>query len=353
MRVALIKQVLDVFGPWSSVRWEDTNAKKLFDIWPSKATYWEMTCLLKADWYVVTNPQSASDYIETIRKRPELLEVVSKYTRDIVEPSDIPFEDYDVVITLDPVLKVPHGSKTLFAYYMQEHWDRLYTLSLHRPIGNYDLFLAHMLDADPELKGLPQALSFPYLYTSEATRSILDVSEKEEAVWADWRVLTMLGMCERWDTAAEAAAKRLEEVLRLPVRYKGSFDKTRTPLGIADPPSWGDALRYLEALAHCKYYIGVGRDSGAGQGLCDAASVGCICIGSVNRPYHRLVCHPDCLCSDLFDLPRLVSRVAASTDLQQEALAWQEEALRRYFADKPLQLLEKAVALKRQSLWRR
>jgi len=351
MRVALVKQVLDVFGPWSSVHWNNTDPKQLFDIWPGKATYWEMTCLLKADWYVIIDPQRASDYIKTIRERPELAEVISKHAKNVIRSSDIPFEEYDVVITLDPFLEVPR-TKTLFAYYVQEHWDRFYALSLHRPIGNYDLFLAHMLDADPELNGLPQAVSFPYLYSSEAARSVLSVIEKEEAVWADWRTLTTLGRCEQhWDTAAEAAAKRLEDVLHLPVRYKGSFDKTK-PLGIADPPNWGDALHYLEALARCKYYIGVGRESGAGQGLCDAASVGCICIGSVSRPYHWLLCHPDCLCSDLFDLPKVVRRVVSSTDLQQEVLTWQEEALHRYFAERPLQLLQKAIALKRQSLLR-
>ena len=48
LRVALLKQELDVFGPWSSIRWDQTTPLGLFDVWPNKASNWEMTWRVKS-----------------------------------------------------------------------------------------------------------------------------------------------------------------------------------------------------------------------------------------------------------------------------------------------------------------
>jgi len=347
MKVALIKQILDVFGPWSSVLWKDTDHKRIFDIWPGKAVLWEMTCLLKADWYVIPQ-QLETDYTaDAVLQYPGRTDLITKYTTNVSAPTNIPLEEYDVVITIDPILDVPKRMGTLFAYYMREHWDRLYSRSLQRPIGNYDLFLAHMMDAREELASLPQAVSFPYLRAPEVVRSLFQL-DKEEAVWVDWRTLQALGMTERWSEASEAAARRVEAVIGLPTRYKG--DIFRSKYGVVDPPSWGDALGYLEGIGRCRFYIGVGRYSGAGQGLCDAASLGCICFGEQDKAYHSLLCHPACLCSDMAEMPIKVRKVVSSTDLQAEILAWQDKALREYFVNRPLSIIEKAIRIKHEGL---
>lgn len=349
MRVALIKQILDVFGPWTSVHWDDTSSPlSLFKVWPGKATLWEMTCLLKADWYVIPQ-QLETDYIrDAVLKHSGRADLIAKYTSNVVHPSDIPFEDYDVVITFDPILSVPSGSRTVFAYYMQEHWDVLYRQSLVRPIGNYDLFLAHMMDSEEELISLPQAISFPYLRAPDVMRSTFKVEEKEEVAWIDWRTLTTLGMTEQWNEAAEAAARRLEAVLGLPLRYKGDFN--RNPYGVSDPPLWGDAVHYLRDMGRCKYYIAIGRQSGAGQGLCDAGSLRCICFGEQDKIYHKLVCHPACLCADMVEMPKRVRSLISSSSLQKEVLIWQDNALKEYFLSKPLAMLQKAIEMKRNNL---
>ena len=82
-----------------------------------------------------------------------------------------------------------------------------------------------MLDAPKTLASLPQALAFPYLRDPDAVHAVFP-AEKEEAVWADFRTLTTLGMAETygmWVATGHAAAKRLEETLRLPVRYKSGL----------------------------------------------------------------------------------------------------------------------------------
>jgi hypothetical protein len=347
VKVAFIKQLLDVHGPWSTMLWKDTTPRGLFDVWPGKATFWEMTCCLQADWYVI--PQRLStDYSEDVQRRiPNAEEMIGRHAGSITDPKRIPIEQYDLVITFDPVLDVPSDSPTLFAYFVVEHWDRRYNDSLHTPIGHYDLFLAHMMDAPKSLASLPQAVAFPYLRDPDAVRAAFP-ADKEDAVWADFRTLTTLGMAETYDmwvSTGHAAAKRLEETLRLPVHYKSAFNES--PYGISDPPAWGDAARYFDAMAACRYYVAVGTIAGAGQALCDAASLGCLCIGQQDKAFHRLVCHPAALCASMIELPRRLNAIVASRDLQEEIRAWQEAALRDFFRRRPLALLEEAVSIKR------
>jgi len=346
LKTALVKQAYDVFGPWSGVKWNNTSPTKLFEIWPGKSVYWELTCMLQADWYIV--PQSSeNDYIRDLVKwHPSLAEIVRKYTSNISSPESIPFEEYDLAIVFDAFLDVPTNSRTVFAYYAQEHWDRLYMESLRRPVGGYDLFLAHMMDADSAICSLPRSISFPYPHDVELVRSTFS-AQKEEAVWVDWRTLMTLAMkqiSESWAQEAEAAAVRLQELIGLPIYQRGKYYVQA--YGVHDPPMWGDAAVYLQGLAGCKYYISVGRVGGAGQGLSEAASVGCLCIGQADNVYHRLVCHPACLCEDIAEMPKRLNAVTGSEELQQAVLSWQDEALRKYFQRGPLDLLHEAIRIK-------
>lgn len=345
MRVAFIKQVLDVHGPWSTVLWENTTPRRLLDVWPGKATFWEMTCCLQADWYVIPQ-QLSSDYAQEVKRYLNGAEIVSRHTRNVMSPGEIPVDNYDLVITFDPIWTVPADSPTLFAYFVVEHWDRLYQESLRAPLGRYDLFLAHMLDAPKTLSSLPQSLAFPYLRDPDAVHAVFP-AEKEEAVWADFRTLTTLGMSENygmWVATGHGAATRLEETLRLPVRYKSGFNES--PYGISDPPAWGDTVSYFDAMARCRYYVAVGTIAGAGQAICDAASLGCLCIGQQEKAFHRLICHPAALCAGMVELPRRLRAIAGSRDLQEEVRAWQDAALRDFFQRSPLGLLEEAISIK-------
>jgi len=346
LKTALIKQVLDVFGPWAGMKWKDTSAEKLFEVWPGKAVYWELTCMLEADWYVI--PQVASgDYTRVaIETMPGRAEAMRKYTKNVTNVEDIPFDEYDLVISFDAILTVPREHPALFVYYAQEHWDRLYTESLARPRGNYDLFLAHMLDSNAEVSGLPQAISFPYLHDPNLVQRVFP-SEKREAVWVEWRTLMTLAMkdsSEPWGPESEAAGRRLAELLDLPIRYRGVL--VAQTYGFADPPAWGDAAVYLRELAECKYFVSVGGRIGAGQGIGEAAAAGCICIGQEDRAYHKLICHPACLCAYMGEMYERLQAVARSPVLQAEVIAWQNAALEEHFARGPLRLLQEAMSLK-------
>ena len=347
MKVAVVKQLFDTFGPWSSVRWEETTPEALFRIWPSRPLHWEMTTLFEADWYIVPQQVNTDYTYDSVLKQRGHADIVRKYSQKIAAPAGIPYESYDLVITNDPILDFPRGSRTLFAYFVAEHWDRRYRASLRRPLRNADLFLAHMMDAAASLQNLPQAIAFPYVRDPKSLRELFAPIQREEAIWADWRTLSFLSAASNGNglQATQAAARRLEETLHLPVAFR-TFS-----MGLyhgEDPPHWGDAAEFLRELGRQKYYLGLGRGSGAGQGLADAASLGCLCFGEQDKPYHRLLCHAETLCGDLQELPRRVKRVNASRDLQEEIRSWQEAKLQKHFIDEPVALLNEAIEKKRK-----
>lgn len=349
MKVAIVKQVLDTFGPWSSVRWEETSPEFLLAIWPGKPLYWEMTTLFQADWYIVPQQINTDYTYDSVLRHRAHAGILRKYTRAVVAPRDIPFEAYDLVIANDPVLACPRNASTLFAYFLVEHWDHRYRKSLRRPLRNADLFLAHMMDAPFSLARLPQAISFPYVRDPKTARALFAAPEREEAAWTDWRTLSFLCAGKNGNAleASRAAAERLQDVLRLPVRSRWFS------MGLyhgEDPPRWGDAAEFLRELGRQKYYLCLGRNSGAGQGLADAASLGCLCLGERDKPYHRLLCHPEALCGDLQELPKRLARVRASRGLQEEILDWQDAKLQTHFIDAPLALLHDALERKRRAL---
>ena len=348
MKVAIVKQTLDVFGPWTGMKWSETSPARLFEVWPGKALYWELTCLLQADWYIV--PVSLEgDYLnDAVRKHPGRAELIEKNTKNITPVEAIPFEAYELVISIDAILDISQSLPNLFVYYAQEHWDSLYICSLRRPVPGYDLFLAHMMDAPSEVRSVPQAVSFPYLHDVQLVRSLFNPPRKE-AAWVDWRVPMTLadrGLGDPWSPEADAAMERLRTALNIDVRCRTASHGIS--YSISETPAWGDAAHYYRELAECRYYIAVGRLGGAGQGLADAAAVGCVCIGQADKPYHRLLCHPSCLCEDMAQMPSKLRMLQGSEDLQLEVLAWQDEHLKKYFRDAPLDLLAKAIELKRK-----
>jgi hypothetical protein len=349
LKVALVKQALDVFGPWSGILWKDTSPTKLFDVWPGKAVYWELTCLLQADWFIVPVAVEGEYLQDAVRKHPGRAELIQQNTKYITPVKDVPFADYDLIISFDAILDVPPGQSGVFAYYAQEHWDVLYENSRKRPVPGYDLFFAHMMDAPDDLRSLPQSISMPYLHHPDLVRSLF-APPRREVAWVDWRTpmtLANKGLGEAWCAEADQALIRLEEILGMEVRCRtASLSNT---YAIADAPAWGDASHYFRELAECRYYVAVGRIAGAGQALADAASVGCICVGQADKPYHRLLCHPLCLCEDMAQMPARLRAVRQNADLQQEVLSWQDQNLQKYFRDVPLALLSRAIELKRKS----
>lgn len=364
MKVALVKQLLDTHGPWRSIAWEETSAADILRWWPGRALFWAMTVLLKADWYVI--PQQRDTWYTRMSGVGQKVDrrIVETHTTDLRHPEEIDWDRYDVVISLDPCLRPPQRSRILYAYYMNEHVDVLYAVSQRRALDGYDLFLDHRLETATHLAQLPQPVAFPYLWESDVTRPLVtdQSAEREETVFVEWRTLALLAgdrkrqsqrHVQRGEPAtlglaeheAAALAARLSRYLGVAVRYRLQRDGMYNHL--PDPPQWGELLDYLKPLTRCRYFTSLFA-FGAGQALADAASMGALCFGHSSLVYHRLICHPRCLCTTLDEWPQRVRQVHGSPDLQAEILAWQERALQRHFDKAPLAMLADAVARKQE-----
>ncbi|HEY4744704.1 MAG TPA: FkbM family methyltransferase [Desulfuromonadaceae bacterium] len=337
LKVAIVKQACDVFGPWRSERYDVADPLKVLQKWPSKYSYLEMAHLFQADWYVVPFCHDSKNVRQKIDYHQQAFDDHVENVRHIDE---VPIDDYDVVISLDPILRPPGNGKVLHAYFQNEHHHTEYARSLKGPLPGYDLFLDHMLRAPAWVYDLPQPVAFPYPRSPYHVRNACK-GQKNAAVWFDKRFVMML---THGNEAADrggfdATVMFLEQRLGMPIvcRYLNFEDMTR----------WGDPYEYMQEMSACTYYVNL-IACGAGQGLCDAASLGLICFGTPNLPYHQAVCHPVCLCRDLSELEWKLSLVRGSTGLQQEIIVWQDAALSDRLVGQPLRLLQAAVEKKRK-----
>jgi hypothetical protein len=355
MKCAILKQIYDIFGPWRSIRWKDTTPKEHLRFWPYKATSFEMTCLLEADWYVVPFVHD-SEYVryvafpenldpfwfESARRRRSLLE---KHT-ETTSIEDVPFEEYDVIITLDPILRPPRFSKPLFAYVHNEHTDPAFAVSKLQPFPGYDLFLDHMLQSRIDITSVPQPVSFPYPRCPQVLRSMFR-ERIPSSVYLDPR--TVIGAARGnpyvpWDSSSDELLRKVRmrhsafSFVCRPELYRDYFN-------VGDEPRWGDAYEFIKSLSECEYLVSTAA-AGAGQILCDAASLGVICVGNQNVIYHRKICHPFALCADIDSGLDRIHSIEADHGLRKEILVWQNRAIME-MSMKPEQTLENACELKR------
>ena len=315
-RIVVVKSHTNFHGPWRSIGHEDKDA--LLDRWPGKLLFWHLTSALNVDWYLIDDPVVTTDFMY---ENAQLGRKVAQSSSGVVSQSDIDFDKYDVVLSIDPILRIPGGKSTLFCYYVTEHTDRYYWISEKKPLTGYDLFLGHMLRNFYRKPLIPQSVPFPFIY---ATAS--DMQGKEEAVWVDGR------------------APLIEADLRsLPLEARTK------PCFAPDPPIWDDARRYLQQLVRCRYFLSVGRTGGSGQGVAEAASAGAICLTDLRTPYSHILTHPRCVVNNMSDAAQLISTLHDSNELREAILSWEKERLQRYFFDVPLSILERALETKRES----
>ncbi len=339
LKVAILKQRYDVFGPWRSEKHVVGNPLNVFNRWPSKYNMLETTHLFQADWFVLPFCHDSKLVRQKIDYHQQTFDDNMEYLTDV---ADVPLDDYDVVMSLDPILRPPRNSRTLYAYFQNEHHHSEYTQSVQNPLPGYDLFLDHMMKAPGWVYDLPQPVAFPYPRDPFAVRGMC-AEQRSDAIWFDKRFVMMLthGSELFHRGGFEGTIASLEKRFRARVTFRN--------LDFEDMTRWGDPHEYMLEMSKCSYYVNL-IACGAGQGLCDAASLGLICFGSPKLPYHKAICHPVCLCSDLSELEWKLSMVRNSPDLQQEIRVWQDLALSDLMVTQPIRILQAAVDMKRRAI---
>lgn len=346
-RIAVVKAHTNCHGPWRSIGHEDKNF--LLDCWPSKLLFWHLTMLLNVDWYLIDDPVVTTDFMY---ETAQLGKTVARNSSGVVSQRDIDFDKYDVVISIDPILRVPKGKSALFCYYMTEHTDRYYWISEKKPLTGYDLFLGHVLRNSYRKPSIPQSVPVPFIYapaysaqkkketvwvdsrvgfSQEALmRATHSVQKKEEAVWVDSRVV--------WIDGQNAISDKAFINLPIEARIK--------PCLAPNPPIWDDAKQYLQQLTRCQYFLSVGRTGGSGQAVAEATATGAICITDLHTTYAHILTHPKCIVNGPSDVPQLISTLRDSSELRKTILSWEQERLQRYFFNVPLSIIEAAIEIK-------
>ena len=338
-KIAIVKQKYDDFGPWQNELYDPATPLKVLDKWPARYTYFEMSQLFKADWYVVPYCHDSRIVRQKIEKYRS---VIDANVSGVTSIQDIPVGDYDVVISLDPILRPLSSSKTVFAYLQNEHHDSEYLKSIKNPLHGYDLFLDHMLEAPDWVYNLPQALAFPYTRDPGTVRTLRSKLQ-DNSIWIDNRLVMMLAHGS--ETCHDAFNVKILHNLEREIGARFRFRQAN----FTDIQQLQTSYLFLQELSQSKYYLSL-IACGAGQGLGDAASLGLICFGTPKLKYHMAICHPSCLCNDLIDFKRKFNLVSNSPDLQQEILAWQDLMLADKMVRLPMHMLEAAVDMKRRKV---
>ena len=344
MRTLFVKQSGDPFGPWRSVEYRRESPEAILEKFYYKPTMWEMTCCLRADWKIIPSHGSGvfNRYVAGLERLARLL---AAHQTDVVAPESIEFSAYDVVISTEACLTeelTARFPRTLFLYFMNEHDNREYGEQKTTAAAGYDHFLDHMCGT-PRGDD-PPSLPMPYLRAPDVVRKIFPRRGKATGrprIWVDARSIARAaldderalwtGACDRY--AGALGAEHEVDVLYRPTIYRDYYD-------VQDPAS-RDAWHYYSNMREADYFIGIAA-TGAGQALCDAASLGLACVGTPALVYHRMTCVPGALCADLSSAIALVKRWHQDRTLRASIVACQDAALDLQMRQEPVWRLELA-----------
>jgi hypothetical protein len=348
MRTLIVKQTGDPFGPWSPVVYGREAPGSILSKFCYKPTMWEMTCRLRADWSIVPSHGSGV-FNRYVAQFDGLARLLAAHQTGVVAADSIDFSRYDVVISTEaclPEAVTARFPRTLFAYFMNEHDNGEYNEQKHAPATAYDRFLDHMCGVTGGDAGL--SIPFPYLRAREVVRCLFPrrpVAGGPPRIWIDARSLAQGALGDAtalWTPTCDEFARALAAEHGVDVRYRANI--YRRYYDVPDP-STRDAWQYYAAMGQADYFIGLAA-AGAGQALCDAASLGLACVGTPALVYHRLICVPEALCADLGSAIGRVKDWHRSRSRHASVTTSQDEALDLHMAQAPLRRLGFARALK-------
>ena len=268
-----------------------------------------MTGFLRADWRIVpTIDESDNHYYQGyIKPFPRVCRLLEQHQTDICRIEEISFEHYDLVVANEPCVPlstIKNFPQTEFVYFMNEHWPGpVYIQEKLNTRPGYAAFLDHMCGEIGEPG--TRAVHMPYLREPEMVRKCFPRTPQMERprIWLDARtVLRETGSSGVWTLACDKFVEHLQQSVDLDISYRSHLYRRHYNVS---QPGHDDAAAYYREISRADFFIGTGA-SGAGQSLCDGASLGLVCIGTPQLIYHRLICHPKCICENFEDSLRVV-----------------------------------------------
>jgi len=347
LRVLFIKQVHDNVGPKTSYGYtKDISAKDLLSHFNGKTSLFETLLYYKCNFIIIPT-KVGSPWLNTLLQLPQYKEFIESTTKNVLNPTDVNFGDYDVVITHDPILgpwidKLKKKFKnTVFAYIMVEHtsWQ------MHAEGFKYDLWLDHTLNATNNIVRLPQAVNYFFPRVPDVVSGMFNYPKN--SIFIDYRSYG------HFIGDSNNVMLTTQQILE----FNNSLD-IKLPIELISETSLkpymfvtnsDDSIAFYQKMSRAKYFVTIANR--VGQAAFDAASMGCLVIGNSKSKLHNLICHKDCLMSGDFtqsDVIKLIDKIESNGDYYNKLITHQNEMLQKWAIDYPMDMLKSAVKLKRE-----
>lgn len=206
------------------------------------------------------------------------------FAQHSVKVDDIPWEQYDLVISIDisvPFRIVEGTKRPLWAYLPGDPGVSTAKKSLQRPPGPYDISLTHSFRRHPVRPGIgARAVEFPYTFLRRAT----------------WNRIFPASSIQRKGTMVE---HQTEKLLTGPERQQlENIGPVRRPEG--------SILEVAERMNQSTFYFRCGGGPIVGNGIVEAAAAGCLAVGNAREFVSRsLFFRPNICANRLGGLKRI------------------------------------------------
>lgn len=341
MKACFVKVSDMINWPWESLRYP--GPKQLLNSFVFSSRGLSLMVKFESDVWVIHRRDAA------IPAHRLLLGVVKGH-RNIVSPSNIPWEEYDIVISADPIIDekiIKLYPQILWCYHEIRHAcpRALESVRAGRPWGGYDLYLDHFLRGKKEITKFPMIASHPYMRNMDLLKGLVKPSNRP-AVFIEPRNVP----------GTERDRKKLrtqfQNLCGLPVKYAPMPERKDLLPKFQKILSAGKKIlgttEYLELVGSCKYYLSWRRRKIYGQSLPEAAALGLIVVAPIRRSVVGELCHPKCWIPPESETGlKVIWKIESDPAMQEEILRHQERVLRRKYWEEPLALLHRAVEVKR------
>jgi len=330
--------------PWKSLRYP--GPKQLLDSLVFSSLGLSLMVRFESDVWVIHRRDAA---VSASKPLPGII----KKHHNIISPSEIPWEEYDIVVSADPIIDkkiIKLHPQILWCYHEMQHAcpRALESIRAEQPQGDYDLYLDHFLRGKKEITKLPMIASHPYMRNMDLLKKLVRPSNRP-AVFVEPRNVP------RTEEDRKGMRTKAQGLCGLPVKYapmperKALLPKFQEILG-AGKKILG-TTEYLALVGSCKYYLSWRRRKILGQALGEAAALGLIVVAPTKRSIvGPELCHPKCQIPPEPEAGlRMIQKIESDRALQKEILRHQEGVLRRKYWEEPLARLYKAVKMKRGS----
>ena len=345
LKTLYLKQAHDSTGPFQSYTWTDyITPMDMLQQFFGKTYQFETLLYYKCDFIIIPTNQN-SPWLQTKISIDGYKKHIDENVRHIIELTKIDYSKYDVVITHDPILHLyikqlkETYKSTLFCYIMAEHssWQ------MHQFGLEYDLWLDHTLNASDDIIRLPQAVNYVFPRVPSLVSSMFNYPKS--TVFIDYRSYGhfLFGIMDVKLTTQQITEFNNELDIELPIE---SISETSLKPYMFVTNS-DDSIAYYEKLSRAKYFVTIANR--VGQASCDAASMGCLVIGSAESKLHNLICHKDCLMSGEFthkDVTALIKKLESDNEYYETILKYQTEQLNKWGVEHPQNILKKAWKIK-------